>query len=109
MEVGLEHFPSCYSLLRMIFSFINFLLGVMRIIPTSNPLYYMNTYPIIFELQPCCLDLQGTFVIPVGNYLSSWVVKKKGPVFQAVTTPFNLIFTLIGSEFLLNDGISLGR
>ncbi|XP_004148640.1 WAT1-related protein At5g64700 [Cucumis sativus] len=50
----------------------------------------------------------GTFVIPVGNYLSSWVVKKKGPVFQAVTTPFNLIFTLIGSEFLLNDGISLG-
>ncbi|XP_008441006.2 WAT1-related protein At5g64700-like isoform X1 [Cucumis melo] len=50
----------------------------------------------------------GAFVIPVGNYLSSWVVKKKGPVFQAVTTPFNLIFTLIGSEFLLNDGIGLG-
>ncbi|XP_016899144.2 WAT1-related protein At5g64700-like [Cucumis melo] len=50
----------------------------------------------------------GIFVIPIGTYLSSWVIKKKGPVFQAVTTPFNLIFTLIGSEFFFSDGISLG-
>ncbi|XP_022132855.1 WAT1-related protein At5g64700-like isoform X2 [Momordica charantia] len=50
----------------------------------------------------------GTFVICIANSLSSWVIKKKGPVFQAVNTPLNLIFTLIGSEFLLNDGVSLG-
>ncbi|XP_022977911.1 WAT1-related protein At5g64700-like [Cucurbita maxima] len=50
----------------------------------------------------------GTFVICIANFLSSWVIKKKGPVFQAVTTPLNLIFTLIGSQLLLNDGVSLG-
>ncbi|XP_022132853.1 WAT1-related protein At5g64700-like [Momordica charantia] len=50
----------------------------------------------------------GIVVICIGNYLSCWVIKEKGPVFQAVTTPLNLVMTLVGSQFLLSDGVSLG-
>ncbi|XP_022132856.1 WAT1-related protein At5g64700-like [Momordica charantia] len=50
----------------------------------------------------------GILVISLGNYLSCWVIKKKGPVFLAATTPLNLIVTIIGSQFLLSDGTSLG-
>ncbi|XP_022132850.1 WAT1-related protein At5g64700-like isoform X2 [Momordica charantia] len=50
----------------------------------------------------------GIIVNCIGNYLSCWVIKKKGPVFQAVTTPLNLVMTIVGSQFLLDDGVSLG-
>nr|XP_023888267.1 WAT1-related protein At5g64700-like isoform X3 [Quercus suber] len=54
------------------------------------------------------LVLQGTLVTGVSYYLQAWVIEKKGPVFQAMSTPLNLIITIIGSVFLLGDVISLG-
>lgn len=52
---------------------------------------------------------QGTMVTGVSYYLQAWVIEKKGPVFQAMSTPLNLIITIIGSVFLLGEVISLGR
>ncbi|KAL4644070.1 hypothetical protein ACB092_02G136700 [Castanea dentata] len=50
----------------------------------------------------------GTMVTGVSYYLQAWVIEKKGPVFQAMSTPLNLIITIIGSVFLLGEVISLG-
>ncbi|XP_038881401.1 WAT1-related protein At5g64700-like isoform X2 [Benincasa hispida] len=77
---------------------------VVAIAIERNP----SQWKLVWNICLIAILYCGIFVICIANYLSSWVVKKKGPVFQAVTTPFNLIFTLIGSEFLLNDGVSLG-
>lgn len=48
-------------------------------------------------------------VTGVTLYLQAWVIEKKGPVFQAMSQPLTLIFTLIGSVFLLGEIINLGR
>ncbi|TYK12433.1 WAT1-related protein [Cucumis melo var. makuwa] len=77
---------------------------VVAIAIERNP----SQWKLAWNISLAAILYCGVFVVSIGNYLSSWVVKKKGPVFQAVTTPFNLIITLIGSEFLLKDGISLG-
>ncbi|KAL0543559.1 hypothetical protein IC582_018657 [Cucumis melo] len=70
----------------------------------SNPSEWKLGWNIrLFSVLYC-----GIFVICIGNYLTCWVLKKKGPVFIAATTPLNLIATLIGSQFLLSDGASLG-
>ncbi|XP_059433582.1 WAT1-related protein At5g64700-like [Corylus avellana] len=50
----------------------------------------------------------GTLVTGVSYYLQAWVIEKKGPIFQAMSTPLNLIFTIIGSVFLLGEVIRLG-
>ncbi|GMI86660.1 Usually multiple acids move in and out Transporters 21 [Hibiscus trionum] len=50
----------------------------------------------------------GFVVTGVTYYLQSWVVEKKGPVFLAMSTPLNLIFTMLCSAFLLCEYTSLG-
>ncbi|KAE8655901.1 WAT1-related protein [Hibiscus syriacus] len=50
----------------------------------------------------------GVVVTGVTYYLQSWVVEKKGPVFLAMSTPLNLIFTMLCSAFLLCEFTSLG-
>ncbi|XP_022132567.1 WAT1-related protein At5g64700-like [Momordica charantia] len=50
----------------------------------------------------------GILVTVVSNFLQCWVLKEKGPVFQAMTTPLNVIVTIIGSELMLGEGIHLG-
>ncbi|TYK12427.1 WAT1-related protein [Cucumis melo var. makuwa] len=77
---------------------------VVAIAVESNPSEWKLGWNIrLFSVLYC-----GIFVICIGNYLTCWVLKKKGPVFIAATTPLNLIATLIGSQFLLSDGTSLG-
>ncbi|KGN48679.2 WAT1-related protein At5g64700 isoform X2 [Cucumis sativus] len=77
---------------------------VVAIAIERNP----SQWKLAWNISLAAILYCGVFVVSIGNYLSSWVVKKKGPVFQAVTTPFNLIVTLIGSEFLFKYGICLG-
>lgn len=48
-------------------------------------------------------------VTGVTLYMQAWVLEKKGPVFQAMSQPLNLIFTMLGSIFLLGEAIHLGR
>ncbi|OMO83632.1 Drug/metabolite transporter [Corchorus olitorius] len=50
----------------------------------------------------------GIVVTGVTFYLQAWVIEKKGPVFLAMSTPLNLIFTIFCSAILLCDFISLG-
>uniref|UniRef100_A0A0A0KFR8 WAT1-related protein n=2 Tax=Cucumis sativus TaxID=3659 RepID=A0A0A0KFR8_CUCSA len=77
---------------------------VVAIAVESNPSEWKLGWNIrLFSVLYC-----GIFVICTGNYLACWVIKKKGPVFLAATTPLNLIATLIASQFLLTDGTSLG-
>ncbi|CAL2266173.1 unnamed protein product [Prunus armeniaca] len=54
------------------------------------------------------LVLQGIMVTGVSYYLQAYVIEKKGPVFQAMSQPLNLIITVIGSVLLLGEAISLG-
>ncbi|XVF17078.1 hypothetical protein REPUB_Repub10bG0087000 [Reevesia pubescens] len=54
------------------------------------------------------LGWNGIAVTGVTFYLQAWVIEKKGPVFLAMSTPLNLIFTIFCSAFLLCDIISLG-
>ncbi|KAK8716307.1 hypothetical protein V6N13_043622 [Hibiscus sabdariffa] len=50
----------------------------------------------------------GVVVTGVTYYLQSWVIEKKGPVFLAMSTPLNLVFTMLCSAFLLCEFTSLG-
>ncbi|XP_021684616.2 WAT1-related protein At5g64700 isoform X3 [Hevea brasiliensis] len=54
------------------------------------------------------LVLQGIMVTGVTFYVQAWVIEKKGPVFLAMSTPLNLIFTMFCSALLLCEIISLG-
>lgn len=42
-------------------------------------------------------------------YLQTFCVEKKGPVFPAIFTPLNLVFTMICSSVFLGEMISVGR
>lgn len=53
--------------------------------------------------------VQGILVIGIANNGQCWVIREKGPVFQAMTTPLNLMATIIGSLLLLSEGIYVGR
>ncbi|OMO55877.1 Drug/metabolite transporter [Corchorus capsularis] len=50
----------------------------------------------------------GIVVTGVTFYLQALVIEKKGPVFLAMSTPLNLIFTIFCSAILLCDFVSLG-
>ncbi|KAL7230378.1 hypothetical protein ACSBR2_008796 [Camellia fascicularis] len=51
---------------------------------------------------------QGFLTSAVGTNLLAWLIKKKGPVFQAMWTPLSLVITILFSTFLLGEVISLG-
>ncbi|CAK9320272.1 unnamed protein product [Citrullus colocynthis] len=50
----------------------------------------------------------GVMVIGIANNAQCWVIKEKGPVFQASMMPLNLVATIIGSQLFLAEGIYLG-
>ncbi|KAM7250217.1 hypothetical protein ACFE04_022100 [Oxalis oulophora] len=50
----------------------------------------------------------GIVVTGITFYLQAWIIEKKGPVFLAMSTPLNLIFTMFCSTILLCEIISLG-
>ncbi|GAV83105.1 EamA domain-containing protein, partial [Cephalotus follicularis] len=49
----------------------------------------------------------GIAVTGVTFYLQAWVIEKKGPVFLAMSTPLNLIFTIFISTTLLCEIVNL--
>ncbi|XP_054822758.1 WAT1-related protein At5g64700-like isoform X3 [Prosopis cineraria] len=51
----------------------------------------------------------GTMVTGITYYLQAWAIEKKGPLFPALWNPLNFMITIIGSMFLLNESINLGR
>ncbi|KAK8673744.1 hypothetical protein V6N13_112059 [Hibiscus sabdariffa] len=50
----------------------------------------------------------GIVVTGVTYYLQAWVIEAKGPVFLAMSTPLNLIFTILCSAVLLCQIITAG-
>ncbi|KAK9012721.1 hypothetical protein V6N11_040759 [Hibiscus sabdariffa] len=51
--------------------------------------------------------LAGIVVTGVTYYLQAWVIEAKGPVFLAMSTPLNLIFTIFCSAVLVLGGLLL--
>ncbi|KAG6571363.1 WAT1-related protein, partial [Cucurbita argyrosperma subsp. sororia] len=51
---------------------------------------------------------KGIVATGVTYSLQTWVIKKKGPVFLAMSTPIILVITTISSAVLLGESISLG-
>ncbi|KAG6571362.1 WAT1-related protein, partial [Cucurbita argyrosperma subsp. sororia] len=54
------------------------------------------------------LVLQGIVATGVTYSIQTWLIKKKGPVFLAMSTPIVLVLTTLGSAFLFGENISLG-
>ncbi|MBA0824606.1 hypothetical protein Goarm_021262 [Gossypium armourianum] len=79
----------------------------------------LKTYPskLLFTALQCFLSTIQSFAIAIAlgivvtgvtYYLQAWVIEKKGPVLLAMSTPLNLIFTMLCSAFFLCQFISLG-
>ncbi|XP_022133040.1 WAT1-related protein At5g64700-like [Momordica charantia] len=77
---------------------------VVAIVMERDPLEWKLGWNVrLFAVLYC-----GILIIGVANNVQCWVIREKGPVFQAMTTPLNLIATIIGSQLLLSEGIYLG-
>lgn len=77
---------------------------VVAIVMERDPLEWKLGWNIrLFAVLYC-----GILVIGIANNAQCWVIREKGPVFQAMTTPLNLITTIIGSQLLFSEGIYLG-
>ncbi|XP_065876700.1 WAT1-related protein At5g64700 [Euphorbia lathyris] len=50
----------------------------------------------------------GIMVTGITFYIQAWVIEKKGPVFLAMSTPLNLMFTMLCSAILLCEIITTG-
>uniref|UniRef100_A0A9I9CT93 WAT1-related protein n=2 Tax=Cucumis melo TaxID=3656 RepID=A0A9I9CT93_CUCME len=91
-------FMCMQTLMSMVQSFI------VAIVMERDPLEWKLGFNIrLFAVLYC-----GILVIGIANNAQCWVIREKGPVFQAMTTPLNLIATIIGSQFLFPDGTYLG-
>ncbi|KAG6595112.1 WAT1-related protein, partial [Cucurbita argyrosperma subsp. sororia] len=77
---------------------------VIAIVMERNP----SEWKLGWNIRLLAVLYCGILVTVVSNFLQCWVIKEKGPVFQAMTTPLNVIATIIGSELLLGEGINLG-
>ncbi|KAH7520787.1 hypothetical protein FEM48_Zijuj08G0183000 [Ziziphus jujuba var. spinosa] len=67
-----------------------------------------NQWKLGWDIRLILVLYCGIMVTGVTLYLQTWVLEKKGPVFQAMSQPLNLIFTIFGSIFLLGEVINLG-
>ncbi|GKU95148.1 hypothetical protein SLEP1_g8545 [Rubroshorea leprosula] len=67
-----------------------------------------NEWRLGWDLRLLAVAYCGTVVTGVAFNLQAWVIEKKGPVFLSMSTPLNLIFTMLCSVFLLCEVISLG-
>ncbi|XP_073106865.1 WAT1-related protein At5g64700 isoform X3 [Elaeis guineensis] len=76
----------------------------------SKSTWILGTFLMILSnfLWSLWILFQGIIVTGVSFYLQTWTIEKRGPVFFAMTMPFTLIITIIGSAFLLGELISLG-
>ncbi|XP_027078217.2 WAT1-related protein At5g64700 isoform X2 [Coffea arabica] len=63
---------------------------------------------LAYILWSSWLVLQGIMVNGVGFNLIAWVLRKKGPLFQAIWVPLVLLFTTCFSAVFLGEIISLG-
>ncbi|CAL8163266.1 unnamed protein product [Prunus armeniaca] len=67
-----------------------------------------NQWNLAWNINLLAIAYCGIMVTGVSYYLQAYVIEKKGPVFQAMSQPLNLIITVIGSVLLLGEAISLG-
>ncbi|XVF61826.1 hypothetical protein PTKIN_Ptkin08bG0162000 [Pterospermum kingtungense] len=67
-----------------------------------------NEWRLDWNVRLLAVAYCGIAVTGLTFYLQAWVIEKKGPVFLAMSTPLNLIFTIFCSAVLLCEIISLG-
>ncbi|CAH2040936.1 unnamed protein product, partial [Thlaspi arvense] len=61
-----------------------------------------------WNLRMVAVAFSGSIGSGFNYYIQAWLLKKKGPVFQAMGTPARLILTIVCSMFLLGEIVSLG-
>ncbi|XP_022971659.1 WAT1-related protein At5g64700-like [Cucurbita maxima] len=69
----------------------------------------LDEWKLSWNLRLLSVAYCGIVATGVTYSLQTWVIKKKGPVFLAMSTPIILVITTISSAVLLGESISLGR
>ncbi|XP_022971647.1 WAT1-related protein At5g64700-like [Cucurbita maxima] len=68
----------------------------------------LDEWKLSWNLRLLSVAYCGIVATGVTYSLQTWVIKKKGPVFLAMSTPIILVITTISSAVLLGESISLG-
>ncbi|XAR73232.1 hypothetical protein NMG60_11007136 [Bertholletia excelsa] len=99
-----EEYPS-----NLAFTSHQFLVGAIQsffvaIALERNP----SQWKLGWNLRMVAVAFSGSIGSGFNYYIQAWLLKKKGPVFQAMWTPARLILTIVCSMFLLGEIVSLG-
>ncbi|XP_022927986.1 WAT1-related protein At5g64700-like isoform X2 [Cucurbita moschata] len=68
----------------------------------------LDEWKLGWNLRLLSVAYCGIVATGVTYSLQTWIIKKKGPVFLAMSTPIILVITTISSAVLLGESISLG-
>ncbi|XP_023512364.1 WAT1-related protein At5g64700-like [Cucurbita pepo subsp. pepo] len=68
----------------------------------------LDEWKLGWNLRLLSVAYCGIVATGVTYSLQTWVIKKKGPVFLAMSTPIILVITTISSALLLGESVSLG-
>ncbi|THG00835.1 hypothetical protein TEA_017495 [Camellia sinensis var. sinensis] len=101
----LKDYPSkllIFTNLQCLFSVIQ--TGVVAIVAERD----LSKWKLGWDARLVAIVYSGFLTSAVGTNLLAWLIKKKGPVFQAMWTPLSLVITILFSTFLLGEVISLG-
>ncbi|XP_022928084.1 WAT1-related protein At5g64700-like [Cucurbita moschata] len=68
----------------------------------------LDEWKLGWDLRLLAVLYCGIVATGVTYSIQTWLIKKKGPVFLAMSTPIVLVLTTLGSAFLFGENISLG-
>ncbi|KAG7011092.1 WAT1-related protein, partial [Cucurbita argyrosperma subsp. argyrosperma] len=68
----------------------------------------LDEWKLSWNLRLLSVAYCGIVATGVTYSLQTWVIKKKGPVFLAMSTPIILVITTVSSAVLLGESINLG-
>ncbi|KAG7011135.1 WAT1-related protein, partial [Cucurbita argyrosperma subsp. argyrosperma] len=94
-------FALLFSLQCLVSSFQSFVIAIAL---ERN----LDEWKLSWNLRLLSVAYCGIVATGVTYSLQTWVIKKKGPVFLAMSTPIILVITTISSAVLLGESISLG-
>ncbi|KAF5960373.1 hypothetical protein HYC85_001582 [Camellia sinensis] len=96
----LKDYPSkllIFTNLQCLFSVIQ--TGVVAIVAERD----LSKWKLGWDARLVAIVYSGFLTSAVGTNLLAWLIKKKGPVFQAMWTPLSLVITILFSTFLLGE------
>ena len=99
MEAGIQHGPLLSGILRKHIKTKRGHLNIHKFIDTLTQNFNRTSND----------SWQGIIVTGVSFYLQTWCIKKRGPVFLAMSMPLTLVITIAVSLFILGEQINLQR